>query len=221
MTVTQAPTPPQAQPCYRQDIDLSLQFRDKNIRNFNFHYTSEGESLIELIHQFSSFFLPAIKVIIEQWMKRNSALDFSIKFRTEIWHSIVSEWKCIPMGETRKSTFWSWFYFQKVNMSFFSEEITLNSKQFPCLAGIFGILSFSMSVLFLKRAQNKIGNWKPPIFMLRKPVLDHIKSVLFEAILLRVDIPAALFDDLNSATDNTWRLSNAKTIVQACVECLD
>ena len=31
--------------------------------------------------------------------------------------------------------------------------------------------------------------------------------------MLRVDIPMNFFDDLNLAIDNTWFLSNAKTIV--------
>ena len=31
--------------------------------------------------------------------------------------------------------------------------------------------------------------------------------------VLRVDIPTDFFDDLNLAIDNTWHLSNAKTIV--------
>ena len=35
--------------------------------------------------------------------------------------------------------------------------------------------------------------------------------------MLRDNIPTVSFDDLNQTTDNTWYLSNAKTIIQACV----
>ena len=43
------------------------------------------------------------------------------------------------------------------------------------------------------------------------------KTIRERGEMLRVDIPMDLFDDLNLAIDNTWHLSNAKTIIQVCV----
>ena len=49
-------------------------------------------------------------------------------------------------------------------------------------------------------------------------LVDVTKSLVRErGEMLRDDIPTVSFDDLNLAIDNTWHLSNAKTIIQACV----